>query len=217
MQHRSPLLAWLVFSALAASVAAAQSASSHRNAGPVAYRWVDDQGGVHYGDQVPPQYATRDRALLNSQGVEVGHVDAQRTREQIAADEHANAEILRQQQHDRFLVATYASVKEIEGLRDARLEQMKGQRAAAEQYLEGLRSRLSTLQSRALSFAPYSERPGARRMPDDLAENLVRTENELRLQGNALAARTLEETQTRAQFQADIERFRQLRSVHADN
>ena len=36
------------------------------------YRWVDDDGVVHYGDHVPPQYASRNRDLLNTQGVTVG-------------------------------------------------------------------------------------------------------------------------------------------------
>ena len=96
---------------------------------------------------------------------------------------------MKQKQHDAFLVSTYTSVKDIEALRDVRLDQLKGQRAAAEQYVEGLRVRLAALQTSAFSFRPYSARAGARRMPDDLAENLVRTVNELREQSNALSRR----------------------------
>ena len=53
-------------------------------------------------------------------------------------------------------------------------------------------------------------------MPDDVAENLVRTVNELRVQSNAYAAKSAEEAELRAQFQADIERYRELNAVHAD-
>jgi len=52
-------------------------------------------------------------------------------------------------------------------------------------------------------------------MPDDLAEDLVRTINELREQTNALAAHKEEETQLRAQFQSDIERYRELHTIHS--
>ena len=52
----------------------------------VTYRWVDDQGVVHYGDQVPPQYAQKEHTVLNTQGVEVKRLDAQKTPEQQAAD-----------------------------------------------------------------------------------------------------------------------------------
>ena len=206
--------------ALAGSAQAAPSShsnSSHSNNSQkgVAFKWVDEQGVVHYGDHVPPQYATEDRTILNSQGVEVGHVAAQKSAEAQAADARQRAEQMKQKQHDAFLVSTYTSEKDIEALRDVRLDQLKGQRVAAEQYLESLRVRLSTLQSRALSYRPYSERADARRMPDDVAENLVRTVNELREYTGTLTTNTQAETSLRAQFQADLERYRQLHSVHS--
>ena len=49
-------------------------------------------------------------------------------------------------------------------------------------------------------------------MPDDVAEDLVRTLNELRSQNNALVSKTEEETTVKAQFQADIERYQELRN-----
>ena len=183
--------------------------------GEVSYRWVDEKGVVHYGDRIPPQYATQESVMLNKQGVEVGRTEAQKTPEQLAEEQRAERERQRQKQHDAFLLTTYTSVKDIESLRDERLEQIGGQRRAAEQYIENLHGRLASLQTRAFSFKPYSDRPDARRMPDDLAEDLVRTLNELRTQKNALAARDAEEAALRAQFQADIDRFTELRKVAA--
>jgi Domain of unknown function (DUF4124) len=203
MPMRPPLFAVLVVLACSAGAAAPSQKG-------IAYRWVDENGVVHYGDNVPPQYADKDRSLLNGQGLEVGHIDGERTPEQLKAEQAAHAAALAQKQHDHFLITTYPSVKDIEALRDERLEQMKGQRVAAQQYVESLRARLATLQTRAESYAPYSSSPGARRMPDDLAENLVRTVNELR-------ALNAEEAQLRAQFQADIERYRELHAVHSSN
>ena len=123
--------------------------------------------------------------------------------------------LMKQRQHDAFLVSTYTSVKDIEALRDARHDQLKAQRAAAEQYVESLRVRLGTLQSRALNYSPYNK--DARRMPDDLAENLVRTSNELHVQSSALAVKGSEETALLQQFQADIERYRELHSIHSQS
>ncbi len=193
---------------------AAQAAPGQSKQG-VAYRWVDEQGVVHYGDHIPPQYANQDRAVLNSQGVEVGHLDAQKSPEQAAADARERAAQIKQRQHDAFLITTYTSVKDIEALRDARLDQLRGQHAAAQQYLESLRSRLAMLQTRALNFRPYNSNPAARRMPDDLAENLVRTVSDLDVQSRALTARNEEEVSLREQFQADIERYRALHTIHS--
>ena len=200
----------LLAAALAADAAHADPASK----GGVAYRWVDEQGVVHYGDHIPPQYASKAGTVLNAQGVEVGQLDAQKPPEVQAAEARTRAELMRQRQHDAFLVTTYTSVKDIEALRDVRLDQLNGQRAAAEQYVESLRVRLATLQTSALGFRPYSARPDARRLPDDVAENLVRTVSELREQSNALAAKSQQESELRAQFQADIERYRELHTIH---
>ena len=216
MFSRTPRLLWplLLGTALLAGTAhAAPSSNSSSKKGGVAYKWVDEQGVIHYGDNIPPQYAQQDRAVMNSQGVEVSHIAAALTAEQAAAEARKKSEALKQRQHDSFLVTTYTSVADIEALRDVRLDQLQGQRAAAESYVESLRSRLGALQARALTFQPYSA-GGARRMPDDLAENLVRTVSEMRQQAGALAAKGDEEKTLRAQFDADIQRYRELHTIH---
>ena len=179
------------------------------------YRWVDEKGVVHYGDRVPPQYASQERSILNRQGVETGRVEAQKTPEQLALEAVRNAALLKQQQHDYFLLTTYTSTTDIEQLRDLRLGQIRAQRAAAEQYVHGLHERLLSLQTRAMLFKPYSARPEARRMPDDLAEDLVRTLNEMQTQRSTLKTKLQEEASLRSEFQADIDRFKLLRSVRA--
>jgi hypothetical protein len=191
------------------------------NAGPgnggdkgITYRWTDEQGVVHYGDRIPPQYAQKERAVLNSRGVEVRRLDAQKTAEQAAAEARTQQGALRQKQHDAFLINNYTSVKDIEALREIRLDQLRGQKSSAEQYVESLHSRLSALQTRARMFKPYSPRPDARRMPDDLAIDLVHTLNELRTQNNVVSVKNEEETALKEQFQADIDRYRELHAAH---
>jgi hypothetical protein len=213
MSGRVTLVLLGVLIALAGLVPVAAAGDSKDKG--IAYRWTDEQGVVHYGDRIPPQYAQRERAVLNSQGVEVRKFDAQRTPEQAAAEARAHDNLMRQKQHDAFLINSYTSVKDIEVLRDVRLDQVRGQKTVAEQYVESLRSRLGGLQSRAKIFKPYNPLPGARRMPDDLAEDLIRTLNELRTQNNIVATKTEEETALKAQFQADIERYRELHAAAA--
>lgn len=211
MDTRTALLPLLVALLCGSGLCAAQTTTKK---GPVAYRWVDEQGVVHYGDAIPPQYAQQARAELNREGIEVGHADAQKSSEQQKAEQRARADLLRQRQHDSFLVSTYTSVKDIEALRDSRLTQLQGQRTAAQQYVDSLHARLGTLQMRALNFAPYSS-PDGRRMPDDLAENLVRTLNEMRTQSAALAAQSDQEKTLREQFDADIQRYKELHTIHS--
>ena len=181
--------------------------------GAVAYRWVDEHGVVHYGDSIPPKYARESRQILNSQGVEIGHVDAEKTPAQAEAERRVEAKRIAQKQHDYFLLSTYTSVKDIESLRDERLSQLEAQQTAAQQYVQSLQSRLDSLQTRAQGFKPYSPRADAPRMPDDLAQELVQTLNEVRVQDDAIQARTQQETQVKAQFKSDIERFEALKAA----
>ena len=195
-------------------LAVAGTTAATNNNAAIAYKWVDEKGVTHYGDSVPPQYAERGVELLNKQGVAVGHTDAAKTPEELAAEARIHEASLKQRQHDNFLVATYTSVKDIETLRDVRLQQLNGQLTAAEAYVENLHSRLVALQDRAKHFRPYSSQANARRMPDDLAEDLVHTLNEMRTQNNALTAKNQEVAGVKEQFDTDIERYRELHDAH---
>ncbi len=205
------LLGSLVASPHADAEKKRQSRSSNQKG--IAYRWVDEKGVVHYGDRLPGHYEDTENSVLNRQGVEIQRHEGPKTPEEIAADRERQQQLVRQKQHDRFLMSTYTSVADIEQLRDERLGQIQGQRSAAEQYVEGLFSRLSALQNRAMVFKPYNSSPNARRMPDDLAEDLVRTLNEMRVQRGALAAKDEEEALLRSQFEADIARYRELHAA----
>src|SRR5262249_52016727 len=112
----------------------------------VTYKWVDEKGVTHYGDSIPPQYSKQESSVLNKQGVEIRRNDAQKTPEQVAEELRQEQAAIKQKQHDTFLLTTYPSVKDIELLRDERLEQISGQRRAAEAFIEGLHSRLNSLQ-----------------------------------------------------------------------
>jgi hypothetical protein len=66
-----------------------------------------------------------------------------------------------------------------------------------------------------MKFAPYNTKPDARRMPDDLAEEMVRALSELRTQNAAVDSRRKERDAVAAQFDADIRRFKELRTSAA--
>src|SRR3979409_2698137 len=99
----------VAFAGLAPVAASAGPASSADKS--IVYRWTDEQGVVHYGDRIPPQYAQKERTVLNSRGVEVRKLDAQKSPEQAAAEASSQLSVSRQKQHDAFLINNYTSVK----------------------------------------------------------------------------------------------------------
>jgi len=199
----------------AACLAAAAQAQSADSKTKTTYKWVDDKGVVHYGDSVPAEYSQREQRELNSQGVEVGRHQAEMTPAEAAAYAQKQKEELDRKNHDLFLMSTYPSVKEIEDVRNARLDQVNGQIAAAEAYIATINTRVDGLKQRSMMFAPYNTKPGARRMPDDLAEEMVRALSELRTQNAALDTRRKERDTVVAQFDGDIKRFKELRTSAA--
>lgn len=176
------------------------------------YKWVDEKGVVHYGDTVPAQYANKERRVLNEQGVEVGRLDAQKTEEQMAAEESQRRLTAGARQRDQILLTTYVSEDQIEQLRDQRLDLIEGQVKVTTLYLDTLQGRMERLNSQAQFFKPYSSSAGAGPMPDQLASDLVRTINEIRAQKRNLDNKRREQMTLREQFQADLDRYRQLRT-----
>jgi hypothetical protein len=221
MRKATPFLVTVLAGLLAVSAYAQtrrpqqQRSSSSQGPGGSTYKWVDENGVTHYGDSVPAEYSQRELSVLNSQGVEVQKRLAEMTPAEAAAYQARQKEEARRKQHDMFLISTYPSVAEIETVRDARLDQIKAQLTAAEAYIGTLSTRVDGLKQRALNFAPYSTKPGARRMPDDLAEEMVRTMSELRTQNSALAAKQAELKAVEDQFATDIRRFSELRTSAA--
>lgn len=215
------LLATVLSSLLLVSVADAEqkkrAKSSTTKSAPTGtmYKWVDENGVTHYGDSVPAEYSQREQTVLNSQGVVTEKRLAEMSPKEAAAYAAKQKEEARKKQHDMFLVSTYPSVKEIENVRDARLDQINGQIVAAEAYISSLTTRVDGLKQRSLNYAPYSTKPGARRMPDDLAEEMVRALSELRTQNSALTVKRTEFKGVQDQFDADIRRFKELRTSAA--
>ena len=203
--------------AAALAVSLAAGAADTGSSGGKVYRWTDEKGVVHYGDSVPSEYSQTERSVLNNQGVEVGHIEGGKNAQQIADQARAAGAAQQRAQHDQFLLATYLSTKDIEQLRDERIELMEAQIKSATIYIDSLATRLTALQDRAGRFKPYSSDANAKRMPDELAEELVHTLNESRTQHQALEAKRNEEVETRAQFDSDIQRYRELTARQSHN
>jgi len=183
------------------------------------YKWTDDNGRVHYGDHVPPQYADEDRELLNEQGVRVGIEEGLDTPEERAEkarikalQEEARTQKLAAARRDRVLLETYLSVAEIEMLRDRRLELMESQIKVTEQYLNNLRKRLLTLQQEAIGYKPYSDIPDAPEIPENLALDISRTVASITLYERTLASTRTLQGEVREKFARDIVRFAELKT-----
>ena len=190
------------------------SAKSSQATGKV-YRWVDDRGVVHFGDQVPPEYAPTDRQVLNKFGVTIGTEQGTITEEELAAERKAAAEkaaILAAARRDDVLLSTYLSVEEIEALRNRRMELIEGQISVTTTYLGTLKEKLHQLQVEAGNFKPYSNSPNAEQIDDKLAQELSDTVDSIALYEKTLQDTRMRQSRVILAFDADITRFKELRN-----
>ena len=203
----------LVATASIILVPLAISASEHQRL----YRWVDDNGVVHYGDRVPPEYADAEKQILNTHGVTVGVMHGKKTAEEIA-EENRVAELRRREQlqrrQDEALLSTYLSVDEIIMHRDRRVELFQAQSRVTELYLRNMMRRMATLREEASNYRPYSEDPDARMIDPELAEDILVTKATIKRHQANLARFRADEESIVTRFDGDIDRFRSLKGMN---
>lgn len=207
-------LTWIICAWISLAAAALAAGPSTPGSDKRFYEWVDEQGVKHYGDRIPPEYAAQEHRVLNAQGIELEHTEAQKTPEQLAEEDRKTVTAAERASRDRNLLNSYVSVQEIERLRDQRLALLSDQIKVTGQFLDTLNKKMSTLRVASSHFKPYSPDPKAPPMTDQLAEDLVRVSSDIVTQEDNLREKRSEEATMSRQFETDIARFKELKGIH---
>jgi len=178
------------------------------------FKWMDDEGNVHYGDQVPPQYSKQERKVIDEQGRTVKVYEAAKTPEERAEQERLAAVRAEEEKkakeraaRDRSLLSTYSSEEDMLLARDGRL-------AAVDAVIQLTRSRIKTmernlyeLEQEAAEFERSGKPPpvGLKQQASNLQEHIKENEKYIKTKEQEKQAITLK-------FNEDIARFRELRS-----
>lgn len=181
------------------------------------FRCTDARGQTHYGDRQPPACMGIDTQVLNERGTVLRIIEGETSRaarllreaQEVIARKQREERALR----DRMLLDTYLSVEDIERLRNQRLELLEAQLNATQQNIVAMRNRQATLEGQIARFRPYSDNPNAPPLPDHLAEDLVNTVNSMQTYQKNIVSKQTEQEQLKAEFAADIARFKQLKGI----
>jgi hypothetical protein len=180
------------------------------------YKWVDEDGQIHYGDSVPPEYSDLPKQVLNEHAVTVDHLEGRKTEEQLLAEQKAKelqTQKELQRRADQALLATYLSVEEIVMHRDRRIELFQAQSRVTELYLRNLERRLSKLKREAARYRPYNEDPDAPLISQDLVTDINETKATIARHEKNLQKFRDDERQMVARFEGDINRFKALKGL----
>ena len=180
------------------------------------YRWVDEDGIVHFDDSVPPEYREHNKDILTTEGVKVGSIRGRRTAEELEAEREAAELALQielQKRADKALLATYLSIDEIRLHRDRRVELFQAQSRVTELFLNNLSGRLLKLEREASRYQPYSADPDAELVDPELVEEINQTKSTIERHEANLEKFQTDELQIVARFEGDISRFKTLKGI----
>ncbi len=193
------LAAWLALGALSAAAAGV-------------YKWTDDQGVVHYSDQMPADAVNRGGVVFDKQGRQIKKIDATLTPAQAKAKEveDERLRVIAKVQEDKArrdlaLVHSYTSEEEIDFARIRALLAVESQLKSAEAYVADLTKRQQDLKKNKLEY-------GAKPVPPTLDSELAGLDEELARQDKVLAQRRAEITAINTKYEADKLRWRELRA-----
>lgn len=174
------------------------------------YCCKDAQGQQVCGDVLPPSCANRSYRELNTQGMTVKQIEAPLTEAQRAkrdADARKAAEeerlVQEQRRRDATLINTYATESDIDSARARRV-------ADIEELLRRLREQQQTLTERYAELEKNKARYTGKPIPGGLKDRLDTTAQDMRQLGEHIAAKERDLLETKARFDEDRKRFREL-------
>ncbi len=178
------------------------------------YRWVDEQGNVHYSDIIPPSSVRQGHTELRKDGIPIQTVPPARTPEQIKADElltrlRAGQERLLNQQAtaDRGLLHTFPSEAELRASNQNQL-------GALETMIQVTRNNILRQEAWLASLRTYAgniERTG-KPVPEEFTLSARKTERSIQAAQSSIAAREAQQAALKSRMDRDLNRYRQLQA-----
>ena len=182
------------------------------------FKWTDNEGQVHYGNRIPPEYARMERREINEQGRTVKIYEAAKTPEEKAAakkaaDLESRKKVLAEKQaiHDHSLLATYASEQDMQLARDGKV-------ASIEALLQLTSSRIESMQQRLLGLteeAATYERSG-KQLPHFLERQIKNLRAQITKNEVFVKEKAQELEDLNRQFDTDISRYIELTAEHGN-
>jgi len=187
------------------------------------YRWVDENGEVHYSESLPPDYKDKGYDVLNRDGLVIEE-DQTLTPEpppEVAPEEqpmelprdasglprpkalYSEAEM--QQRMDNFLMLRYESEQEIIDAMNVEIKQLNYDR----RLLEGSRTSTESAYRGQLRVAAERQRAGLP-VEADTAREIRKLRKALATNSESLAGLQQREETIRGEFEKQLERYREL-------
>lgn len=177
------------------------------------YRWVDDDGTIHYSDSLPPIKSQRQQDVMNEQGRVIETISAPKTASQLEEEQRlakleAEKRNLKEQAEyrDKVLLAMYLDVEDIEFIRDERL----GTVDAAIQ-LTKLRKKKFLQKLQDLDTSEQKFKENGTNTPSWLTKSRAHYKEQLANVNDILSIKEKEKLAIKKRFAGEINRYLELK------
>ena len=181
------------------------------------FRWVDQDGNVHYSDVIPPSQSTQGHDELSKEGITRKTVEPPKSREEYLREkelERLRSEqqklIEQQQASDRVLLATYRTEDEILLTREGKIASVDAAITVILSNVQRQKRVLTDLQSEAAGH----ERRG-QKIPKNLQGRIDEAEKAIAAAYESIVRREQQKDSVRAEFESNLTRFRDLKQLTA--
>jgi hypothetical protein len=183
------------------------------------YKWVDNEGRVHYSDHIPPVDTKRAYSALDDTGVTIDQVDAAKTPEQLQQEQEV--ERLRQERQqmiekqrtaDRVLLRTFRSEDDIIMTRDGQIQAVDAHLKITLANIKRLKVGLEDLQRQAAA-----RELSGKQIPKKFQEEIEAKNQALEEAYQSIVKREHDKDRIRKSFAKDLQRFRELKQLEQSN
>lgn len=180
----------------------------------ILYKWVDDEGRVHFGDRIPVQFQLKAHDEMNHRGIVLKHREAAKTPEQKAEarlleKERKKIELAekKRKQRDRVLLDTYTTERDLIVARDSRLEAVGSQVQLAETIISDSNKTIKSLEKQVVQIKASN-----REVPADIYQRIDSEKQQVKVQSQVKQGHIKRRDEITVQFNGYVERFKVLKA-----
>ena len=177
------------------------------------FKWVDENGQMHFGDKIPQKYQVKEHEELNDYGVSTKHLAAKKTPEEKAKERRLEKERIkavlaedRQKKLDRELLDIYSTERDLVVARDSRLNAIATQVQMSEAIINATNKKIESMEKQVINI-----KASKREVPIDLYNRIDSEKQQVAVQNRVMTKHKKHSNEILEKYNGYIERFRVVR------
>ena len=178
------------------------------------YKWIDENGDMHFGDKIPQKYLAKEHDVLNERGMKVKHKEAEKNAQEKAEEQRLEQErkksvleVQKKKKLDRVLLDAYDSENDLIIARDSRLDAVSTQIRLSEAIISESNKKIKSMEERVAQI-----KVSGREVPGNLYVNLENEKQQVATQTRVMQSHKKRGDEISEKYNDYIKRFREARA-----